>query len=173
MKTLESARLILRPVQTTDIPALSEILGDPEIMKYLFGGKPLPRKEAGEFIRKHFSFDEDDSVGMGTLLEKTKQQIIGFAGLISCPYLDEEDLELGFAISKSAQGDKYGKEIGKRQLEFGFSELNSRRLLGLVHPMNEVSRHILEENLGMKMIREIETDERGTRQVFCAERFAY
>lgn len=35
MKTLISKRLILRPAQTTDIPALSEMPGDPEIMKYL------------------------------------------------------------------------------------------------------------------------------------------
>jgi [ribosomal protein S5]-alanine N-acetyltransferase len=172
MKTLESERLILRPTQTSDIAALSEMLGDPKIMKYLFGGEPLA--EAENFIREHFSFEEDGGIGMGTLIRKRSEQIVGFAGLIKCLYLGEEDFELGFAIEGLAQESGYATEIGRRQIEFGFGELNCQRLLALVHPENAISLHILKNKLRMKMIgKELETNDRGLRQVLCLERPDY
>lgn len=174
MRTLESASLKLRPVRMTDLPVLSEILSNAKIMKYLFGGKPLLKAEAEEFIRVNFSFQEDDSVGIGTLVENISSRIVGFAGLIKCQYKDyKQDFELGFVIAEWAQGNGYATEIGRRQIEFGFAELNLSRLLGLVHPNNTISLHILEKTLGMKMIDEIETKDRGSRQVFCLERSNY
>jgi ribosomal-protein-alanine N-acetyltransferase len=172
MKTLESKRLILRPTQASDIAALSKMLGDPKIMKYLFGGEPLA--EAANFIREHFSFKEDDGAGMGTLIEKHSREIVGFAGLIKCLYLGEEDFEFGFAIRGSVQGSGYATEIGKLQIEYGFEELNCQRLLALVHPENAVSLHILEDKLRMKIMREeVETKDRGIRHLLCLERSVY
>jgi ribosomal-protein-alanine N-acetyltransferase len=171
MKRLESERLILRPTRSSDIAALSEMLGDPKIMKYLFGGEPLTPEEAEKFIRASFSFEEDDGVGMGTLIEKHGQGIVGFAGLVKCSYLGEEDFELGFVIKGSVQKSGYATEIGKQQIEFGFGELNCQRLLALAHPENDISLHILKDKLGMRMmLEEIITNDRGPRRLLCLER---
>lgn len=173
MKTLHSLRLTLRPVVRTDHINLSEMLQDAEITKHLFSGKRLTSIEAEKFIVDHFSKEEDDSFGMGTLAQKPSGIFVGFAGLIPSEHPYQSDLELGFAIVKRAQGNKYGNEIGKRQIVFGFEDLNLRRVLGLVHPDNKESKHILEVNLKMKKIGTTEVSARGPRIVYSLERKAY
>ena len=149
------------------------MLGDSETTKYLFGGKPLSSGQAGDFIADHFSSKEDDSFGMGTVVEIVTDRFVGFAGLIRSEYQGGEDLEIGFAKASWVQRSKFGQEIGKRQIVFGFAELNRDRLLALAHPQNEISCHILENNLRMKWIDKVIIDERGPRLVFCLERAAY
>ena len=173
MKTLHSVNLTLRPFEQVDIPELSQMLADPEIARYLFSGTTLSAAQAETFINSHFASKEDDEFGMGTIVERATEKFVGFAGLIQSSYLDGNDLELGFAIARNAQGKKYGKEIGKRQIVFGFDELKCRRLLGLVHPQNYPSHHILEANLKMRLIEEIEIPGRGPREVFSLERATY
>lgn len=173
MKTLYSENLILRPVKRADIRDLSRILGDPVTTKYLFGGEPMSSDEAKDFIKSDFSSEENDAFGMGTVVETATERFVGFAGLIPSAYPGGEDLELGFAKASWVLRSKFGKEIGKRQIVFGFDELNCDRLLALVHPQNEHSIHILKENLRMKWIDKITTDKRGQRDVFCLERAAY
>lgn len=169
MKTLISKRLVLRPVLMTDIPDLSKMLGDPDMMKYLFGSKPLSERGAEEFIRSNFSFVEDEGPGMGTLVERRGGTIVGFAGLKLYTDLGSEDYELGFVISAEGQG--YATEIGERQIEFGLDELKLRRVLALVHPENKKSLHILRDKLGMKMLRDIKsTQDRGPRHVLYVKR---
>jgi RimJ/RimL family protein N-acetyltransferase len=173
MKTLYSQNLILRPLERADFPELSRMLGDPETTKYLFGGKPLSSEQAKDFITTEFSSDEDDGFGMGTVVDTATDSFIGFAGLITSAYPGGEDLELGFAKASWARRSKFGQEIGKRQIVFGFDELNRDRLLALVHPENGHSLHILKENLRMKWIDKITTNERGPREVFSLDRASY
>jgi len=163
----------LRPVKPIDISELSIMLGDPKIVRYLFAGKTRSPAQAEAFINSHFSSEEDDGFGMGTVIETATEKFAGFAGLIQSSYGDGSDLELGFAIATNARGNKYGKEIGMRQIVFGFDDLKCRRLLGLVHPKNDRSHDILKDDLKMKLIDEIEILDRGPRQVFSLERAAY
>ena len=172
MKTLHSLRLTLRPVVPTDHIKLSEMLQDADITKHLFSGQ-LTAFEAETFIANHFLKEEDGSFGMGTLVQNTNGKFVGFAGLIPSEHPYQNDLELGFAIVKAARGNKYGKEIGKRQIVFGFEDLKLPRVLALVHPGNKESKHILEVNLEMKKIDTLEVPERGPRIVYSLEREAY
>jgi len=173
MKTLYSENLILRPVKRADIPDLSRMLADPVTTKYLFGGEPMSSGQAKDFITSHFSSKEDDGFGMGTAVDSATDRFVGFAGLVPSEYPGGKDLELGFAKASWVQRSKFGKEIGKRQIVFGFDELNCDRLLALVHPLNDPSIHVLKENLKMKWLEKITTDERGERDVYSLDRGTY
>jgi [ribosomal protein S5]-alanine N-acetyltransferase len=173
MKTLYSSRLILRPVIPTDVPELAAMLGDSDITKYLFSGRRLPFSDATGFVRDHFSFQEDDQSGIGSLIERHSRLVVGFAGLKSCEHPFRNDFELGFAIGKAARGKEYATEIGKRQIVFCFDDLKCQRVLGLAHPGNRASIHILEEKLKMTSVDYIEIPDRGPRQVFCLDLSTY
>ena len=42
---LETERLLLRRFTEADIPNLVELDGDPEVMRFINGGRPTPREE--------------------------------------------------------------------------------------------------------------------------------
>jgi RimJ/RimL family protein N-acetyltransferase len=43
MHTLESKRLLLRMFRESDLDAYAEMCGDPEVMRFLGDGQPMPR----------------------------------------------------------------------------------------------------------------------------------
>lgn len=167
-RTIETKRLVLRELKKTDVPQLIEMLGDPLVMRWLFGSGPMTDDEARSFIDENFIFGKQ-IYGLGILCVKDTEYFVGLAGLLPCRYLYEDDFELGFALRGESWGKGYATEIGIAQIEYGFKNFDVPRLLGLVHPKNTGSRRALEK-IGMKLIKTIHTNERGPRCVYMVKR---
>ncbi|HVN95945.1 MAG TPA: GNAT family N-acetyltransferase [Syntrophorhabdaceae bacterium] len=168
MYTIEAERLIVRELTDSDVPLLAQMFARPTTMQWLFGGTPMSAEEAGRFIREHFTFGRL-SYGLGVLCEKKPERFVGFAGLLPCRYLYEDDFELGFALIEDARRKGYATEIGRAQIVYGFETLSVHRLLALVHPQNRASLRTLEK-IGMKLLKTIRTEERGPRRVYVVKR---
>lgn len=165
---LTTPRLILRSATEQDIPVVHErVLGDGEVMRYVFQGGPMTEERAEEVMRKFFTFG-DRLTGIAVLADRPTGDVIGFAGLLPCEALGTEDLEIGFVLSQNVWGRGIATEIGKAQLAFGFEQLNCRRLLGLVDPRNEPSMHALQK-LGLPYVKDVTEPGRANRSVFCIE----
>ncbi len=165
---IETKRLILRKLKKIDEPQLIEMLGDPLVMRWLFGKGPMTQDEARSFIDENFIFGKQIH-GLGVLCVRDTGYFVGFAGLLPCRYLYEDDFEIGFALEKGSWGKGYATEIGMAQIEYGFRNFNVRRLLGLVDPQNTASWRALEK-IGMRLIKTIHTDERGPRRIYMIKR---
>lgn len=165
---LTTPRLILRTAIERDIPIMRErVLGDPDVMRYVFQGGAMTQERAEEMMRKHFTFG-DSLTGIAILTEKPADDIIGFAGLFPCKALGADDLEIGFVLARQAWGRGIATEIGEAQLTFGFEQLNCTRLLGLVDPRNGPSIHALQK-LGLRYLKDVTEPRRANRSVFCIE----
>jgi len=165
---LTTPRLILRTAIERDIPIMRErVLGDPDVMRYVFQGGAMTQERAEEMMRKHFTFG-DSLTGIAILTEKPADDIIGFAGLFPCKALGAADLEIGFVLARQAWGRGIATEIGEAQLTFGFEQLNCTRLLGLVDPRNRPSIHALQK-LGLRYLKDVTEPRRANRSVFCIE----
>ena len=165
---LTTPRLILRTAIERDIPIMRErVLGDPDVMRYVFQGGAMTQERAEEMMRKHFTFG-DSLTGIAILTEKPADDIIGFAGLFPCKALGADDLEIGFVLARQAWGRGIATEIGEAQLTFGFEQLNCTRLLGLVDPRNRPSIHALQK-LGLRYLKDVTEPRRANRSVFCIE----
>jgi RimJ/RimL family protein N-acetyltransferase len=165
---LTTPRLILRTAIEPDIKILWErVLGDNEVMRYVFQGVPMTLERAGEVMRKFFAFG-DALTGIAILTEKPADEVIGFAGLFSCAALGADDFEIGFVLARQAWGRGIATEIGEAQLAFGFNQLNCTRLLGLADPQNGPSIHALRK-LGMRFVKDVMEPGRANRSVFCLE----
>jgi [ribosomal protein S5]-alanine N-acetyltransferase len=165
---LTTPRLILRTAIEPDIKVLWEgVLGDGEVMRYVFQGVPMTLERAGEVMRKFFTFGET-LTGIAILTEKPADEIIGFAGLFPCAALGVDDFEIGFVLARQAWGRGIATEIGEAQLAFGFDQLNCTRLLGLADPQNGPSIHALRK-LGMRFVKDVMEPGRANRSVFCLE----
>ncbi len=161
---IETERLILCGKKSNDEMRLANMLGNQTVMKWLFGVGPMDNDEATRFIREYFTFGKSQS-GLGVLRVKESNDFAGFAGLLPCRYLYEDDYELGFALVPEHWGKGYATEIGKAQISYGFGTFDVRRLLGLAHPQNAASLKALEK-IGMKPLKMINTDQRGPRCVY-------
>ena len=165
---MTTARLVLRTATELDIPIMRErILGDGEVMRYVFQGGPMSEERAEYIMRKHFTFG-DSLTGIAVLTEKPAGEIIGFAGLFPCGALEADDLEIGFVLARHAWGRGIATEIGEAQLAFGFEQLDCARLLGLVDPANGPSIHALTK-LGLRYLKDVAEPRRANRSVYCIE----
>lgn len=161
---LTTPRLVLRTTTDADIAVMqARIFGDPEVMRYVFGGQPMSPEAAAGFMRKFFTFGA--VTGIAILTEKPNLDVIGFAGLFPCAPFGVEDLEIGFVLARTAWGRGIACEIGEAQLAFGFNELRRERLLGMVHPDNAASIHALTK-LGMHYVRDVQEPNRPMRSVY-------
>jgi ribosomal-protein-alanine N-acetyltransferase len=161
-------RLILRVLGEADLPELyGKIFSVPDVMRYVFNGVTLSDVESESFVREHFN-SGNDKTGLSVLVEKASEQVVGFAGLKSCTVLESDDFEIGFVLAREAWGKGFASEIGQAQFAFGFQELGCRRLLALVNPKNLASIRTLEK-LGMRHVRDLAAEGRGSRRVYCIE----
>ncbi len=167
---LETERLLLRRINDADLSILIDMLGNPRVMRWLFSGLHMDRDSARSFIEREFTFG-DESIGLGALCEKTPERCIGFAGILPCNYLDMEDFEFGVALQEDSWNKGYAREIGEAQIRHGFQKLRVDRLLALAHPQNTASLKVLEK-MGMRLVKEILTEQRGPRRVYVLERSA-
>jgi [ribosomal protein S5]-alanine N-acetyltransferase len=166
--TIETERLILRELRDGDTQPLLEMLSAPSIMRWLFGTAPMTADEARHFINENFIFGKQ-AYGLGVLCAKETEYFVGFAGLLPCRYLYEDDFELGFALQQDCWGNGYATEIAAAQISYGFNNFDVRRLLGLAHPQNTASMHTLEK-IGMKLLKTIHVDQRGPRRIYTIKR---
>jgi prephenate dehydrogenase/RimJ/RimL family protein N-acetyltransferase len=158
--------LTLRPYSETDRMDLVTILGDSEVMKWVFNGGRLEEDDALEFIDTNFV----STPGMGVLCHGAGS-FLGFAGIIPCkPPLDGQ-YEFGLVLTSAAQSQKYGTEIGKKLIEVGLGRLRLERLHALCHPNNDHSIAWLAK-LDMKPTGQVIPNYHGNepRKVFVIER---
>jgi ribosomal-protein-alanine N-acetyltransferase len=165
---LTTPRLILRTATEQDIPVMHErVLGDAEVMRYVFQGVPMTLERAEQVMRKFFTFGES-LTGIAVLAEKSAAELIGFAGVFPTEALGVSDFEIGFVLARNAWGRGIATEIGEAQLAFGFEQLNCPRLLGLADPRNGPSTHALKK-LGLRYLKDVMEPGRANRSVFCIQ----
>ncbi len=157
-------RLILRSATPEDFEPLFEcIFSDLEVVKHL-SGMPLSRDRASRVFDEAFDL-KGTGKKIGVLVHRSSHEVIGYAGLKTCDALGEDDFEIGFVLKRSAWGHGYATEIGRAQLEYGFSTTGKARLLAQVRPANSASARALQK-VGMSFAKEYERSELGTWHVY-------
>ncbi|TCK28843.1 RimJ/RimL family protein N-acetyltransferase [Ancylobacter aquaticus] len=162
-------RLILRSLASADIQVLYDhVLSDAAVMAAALFGGPMSFSQSIRFIDR--SFDNGSGKrGLGVLVERDTQQVVGFAGLLQCAALGKPDFELGFVLRRSAWGRGYATEIGRGQLHYGFHVLGLPRILALASPKNNASIAVLKK-IGMDFHSNVLDAQRGDRLVYAARR---
>ncbi len=168
---ISTPRLSLRSPVRSDINALHErVFSDAEVMRFVLDGAPFTQDRTNEFFASAFDHNST-GLKLGVLVEKASSEIIGFSGLMACRVLGENEHEIGFVLSRSAWGKGYAAEIGHGQLKYGFGVVGCARLLAQVAPENAHSIAALEK-IGMTFHSSVQSEGRGSRQVYVAYRQA-
>lgn len=127
---LESARLLLRPVQREDLKSLAELMSDREIR--LLTGEVYPVTEKGmeEFYER--CQKTEDRIWF-VIVDKETGKIIGETGFLRM-FMPWRATDFSLVIwNREFWSKGYGKEVAALMLEYGFNSLNIHRMaIGVV-----------------------------------------
>jgi len=135
-------------------------------MLHVMLGEPLSLEAAQVLYRGNFDA-ECSGQKPGILVERSSGEVIGFSGLMPCTVLGASEFELGFVLARKAWGKGYAQEIGRAQLQFGFSRLHLGRILAQVAPANIASVSALSK-IGMQLHSTVVSPGRGVRHIYAA-----
>jgi RimJ/RimL family protein N-acetyltransferase/uncharacterized damage-inducible protein DinB len=140
---LETERLVLRRFTQSDVDKLVELDSDPEVMRFLTGGKPTPREVIrDEVLPKILGYHEKyGDLGHWAAEEKSTGDFVGWFALE--PTKGPEDVELGYRLRRSAWGKGYATEGARALVRKAFTELGVRRVYAETMTVNTGSRRVM------------------------------
>jgi RimJ/RimL family protein N-acetyltransferase len=167
---LETPRLTLRQFTEGDLDNLFDLNSDPEVMRYLTGGKPTPREEIrDQIIPFHLAvYDRLDRLGTWAAESTASGEFLGWFHFRPGPDADITNIDLGYRLRRSAWNKGYATEGSRALIRMGFTELAVERVFAHAMTVNTASRHVLEK-CGLTLVGtipyegpfEIEGGERG------------
>jgi RimJ/RimL family protein N-acetyltransferase len=161
---LETERLILRQFTEEDSDNLFELDSDPEVMRFINGGKPtdyevIKKRTLPKFLEY---YDKFENYGFWAVEEKSSDEFIGWFHFI--PALDNkfavelnlvknDEIALGYRLRSSRWGKGYATE-GSQALVFkGFAEWGVQRAVAWALAVNKASIRVMEK-AGLKLEKE-------------------
>ena len=145
---IETERLILRMYRLGDFEDHFKLCADPNVMRYLLGGKPLSRLEAWRHMA--FLVGHWELLGYGYFVaeEKASGRFVGRIGFTNPE--GWPGFELGWTLAPEFQGRGFATEGAQRLLEYAFNEMGKDHVISVIHPDNKPSIKVA-ERLGEKL----------------------
>jgi RimJ/RimL family protein N-acetyltransferase len=143
---------MLRRFTRTDLGSLFILHNDPDVMRYLNGGKPTPRREIEREYQGRLAGD-----GYWAAIERATGNFLGWFCLHPKEGSDPDKFELGYRLGKSAWGKGYATEGACALIRKGFTELGARKIVAETMSVNLASRRVMEKS-GLKYVRSFHED---------------
>jgi RimJ/RimL family protein N-acetyltransferase len=152
MVELETDRLRLRPWRADDLDAYARLLADPEVVRYISGGRPLPRQRVEAFCADFLAQWQELGFGPFAAIHKPSGAWIGQVGLNRlAEWPDVHKVEVGFELLRPYWGQGLATEAAIASLRFGFQFHRLERIISVANPANLAnlanlaSRHVMEK----------------------------
>jgi RimJ/RimL family protein N-acetyltransferase len=151
---LETDRLRLRRFTPDDVELLVELDSDPEVMRFINGGRPTPREDIdNEILPRILSYYERfDAYGYWAAEEKSTGEFVGWFALHPNEDSPPGEVELGYRLPRSAWGKGYATEGSRALVDKAFHELGAQRVRAETMTVNTASRRVMEK-AGLKYVR--------------------
>ncbi len=144
-----------------DLDNMTSLLSDPAVMTYYPAAKT--RDQASQWI----AWNEANYAELGYglwIVETHDGQFLGDCGLTWQGVNGRMELEVGYHLLVSAQGQGYATEAAAAAKDFARHELNVQLLVAIIHPDNAASRRVAEK-IGMRHIEDDRSGATATREV--------
>jgi RimJ/RimL family protein N-acetyltransferase len=153
---IETERLRLRPFTRDDVDNLVELDADPEVMRYITGGRATPREEIEREELPAF-MSGSGGYGFWAAVEKATGEFLGWFHLRPRDDGPANEPELGYRLRRSAWGKGYATEGSRALIEKAFAELGAQRVWAETMVVHAASRRVMEK-AGLKYIRTFHAD---------------
>ncbi len=153
MPTLETRRLVLRPMRVSDVDALLRIFVDPRVMAS-FGAAPFSREQMEHWIQRNLAHQDAHGYGLFTVTLKGSGAVIGDCGLENMEVAGTRRVELGYDFRSDYWNKGYATESAGAVRDFAFQSLHLSQLISLIRVGNNASKRVAEK-IGMGCDAEI------------------
>ncbi len=151
---LQTERLVLRPFTAADADHLFALDNDPEVMRFINGGKPADRDAIRVRTLPRLLHDHPGSGTRGFWAAEEKDTGT-FLGWFELRPLDDHDpavVELGYRLNRAAWGKGYATEGSRALIDKGFTDLAVERVTANTMAVNTRSRRVMEKS-GLSFLR--------------------
>ncbi len=146
--TLETSRLVLRPLTEADADAVYAISNEPRVRRYLWDDEPVSVEAVeGVISRSSESFAETGLGVFGVRRRGGDGRLIGYCGLLRVP--GTAGVELFYALLPRWWGRGLATEAARACLRFGFEEIGLEQVVAGADSPNAASRRVISK-LGME-----------------------
>lgn len=149
---LETERLVLRRFTGADVESLFVLHNDPDVMRFLNGGRPTPRREVELEYRERFAGD-----GYWVAAGRSSGRFLGWFCLHPREGGAPDEFELGYRLGRSAWGQGYATEGARALVRKGFTEIGARSIMAQTMAVNLASRRVMEKS-GLEYVRSFHED---------------
>ena len=145
--------MVLRRLAPHDLDAFVALDADPEVMRYLSGGKPSRRTE----VERYFADLLDDTgrppgQGMFVAEDRRTGTFLGWFALQSLAGGGPDQPELGYRLARAAWGRGLATEGARALVDRGFTAWAAERIYAETMAVNRASRRVLEK-AGLRHVR--------------------
>jgi RimJ/RimL family protein N-acetyltransferase len=132
LRTVETMRLVLRPISLDDVELLVDLDSDPEVMRYLTG-RPSTRQEAEAVVRERLG---RRWIATG----KTSGKFVGWFGLVPA---GDDSYDVGYRLARRWWGRGLATEGTTALIAAAFAILGARRVTAQTMAVNIRSRAVM------------------------------
>jgi RimJ/RimL family protein N-acetyltransferase len=150
---LETPRLRLRLMKTSDLYDLLKIFGDPRVMAS-FDTEPFGRDEMEGWMRRNLEHQEQHGYGLFSVILKSEDLLVGDCGLEHMTVDGKQVTELGYDFRSDYWNRGFATEAASSVRDYAFDVLRLPGLISLIRAGNEASRRV-SEKIGMNLVAEI------------------
>ena len=144
---LETGRLTLRELETTDLDAVADILADREVMRHW--PRPYTRDEAIDWIARQRERYARDGHGYWLAVDRGTGHVVGQAGVMTIEVNRKPEAALGYILRRDFWGRGYATEAAAAVRDRAFATTEHDRVVALVRPVNLLSQRVA-RRLGMR-----------------------
>jgi len=143
MAVLTTQRLVLREMTDADLDHIAALFGDEEVMRYY--PKPMTRDEARSWIEWNQRLYRSHGFGLWAMVLRETGEFAGDCGLTP-QYVDGiREIEVGYHVRTSLQGQGYATEAAAAARDFARDTLFLNRLIAIIDPANVPSQRVAEK----------------------------
>ncbi|MGY8872958.1 MAG: GNAT family N-acetyltransferase [Pseudomonadales bacterium] len=144
MPLFETPGLIGRQLSQQDLSALTEILSDPDVMKYSVHGV-CDEHATRKFIDWCQECYSSYGVGSWALVEKSSGGLVGFCG-VSPEMVDGiEEMNLGYRLARNFWNQGFATEAVKGVINYVCTQKSIRSVVVIIEPEHKASLRVCEK----------------------------
>ncbi|GAB2687660.1 GNAT family N-acetyltransferase [Thalassiella azotivora] len=151
---VETERMLLRHVRSDDVDALVELDADPEVMRFVTGGRATPRAEVERDVLPALLAYHDRHPGYGFLMavDRATGEVLGWFHLRARAGDPVDEPELGYRLRRDAWGRGLATEGARALVAAAFERWGARRVTAETMAVNQASRRVMEK-AGLRYVR--------------------
>lgn len=155
-ETIETARLLLRPLTLADASPTLALLNDPDYIRFIADRGARTLDDARRYLEQGpLAMYARHGFGLLAVERRGDGASLGVCGLLRRDHL--ADVDLGFALLPEHRSHGYAREAAEATLAWGRKRLGLSRVVAIVAAENEASLALL-RRLGFRRERALELD---------------